>query len=154
MSQISDQNILLKAQLAAASGGNTQQNQQQQNFTNTQHNGFSDQHQQYRIQELEHQVVTLMNEKSHYDTKISFYEAENARLVDEIEQFKKISVDENVIVQLKNEVAELNAKIEKNNKDQDDLLELLADQDGKMREYRKKLKLSGHTIDDFDDDDE
>jgi chromosome segregation ATPase len=141
MSQISDQNILLKAQLTA-SGGST-----------AVVNGHSD-HNAFRTQELEHQLMVLNHEKAHQETKINFYEAENARLVNEVEQFKAIKTDERAIEQLKGENAELNARIEKMNKDQDDLLELLADQDVKMKEYRKRLKNLGQQVEEDDDDDE
>ncbi|KAG5674407.1 hypothetical protein PVAND_004381 [Polypedilum vanderplanki] len=142
MSQISDQNILLKAQLTASSG----------NGVSVQPvNGFSDQN-AVKTQELEQQIMLLTNEKAHQDTKINFYEAENARLLNEIEQFKTIKTDEHVVEQLKNEKLELTARIEKMNKDQDDLLELLADQDAKLKEYRKRLKNLGQQVEDDDED--
>lgn len=140
MSQISDQNILLKAQLTAS--GNVQAV-----------NGFSEQN-AVKTQELEQQIMLLTHEKAHHETKINFYEAENARLLNEIEQFKAIKTDEHVVEQLKNEKLELSARIEKMNKDQDDLLELLADQDVKLKEYRKRLKNLGQQVEDDDDEDE
>jgi chromosome segregation ATPase len=141
MSQISDQNILLKAQLTASGAGGVHVN------------GYSDQN-AVRTQELEHQLMLLNHEKAHQATKINFYEAENARLLHEIEQSKAITTDEHVVEQLKNEKAELSARVEKMNKDQDDLLELLADQDVKLREHRKRLKNLGQPVEDDDDDDE
>lgn len=137
MSKISDQNILLRAQLTAASSSTT----------GGQQNGYPDQ--SSRVAELEHQIMSLMNEKTHNDTRISFYEAENARLLTEIEQFKKINVE---LDALKSEKSEFNSKIEKMNKDQEDLLELLADQDNKLREYKKRLKTFGQPVSDDEED--
>lgn len=131
MSKISDQNILLRAQLTATSTGQHQ-------------NGFPDQ--STRVAELENQIMSLMNEKLHHDTRISFYEAENARLLTEIEQFKKISGD---LDEVRNE------KIEKTGKEQDDvedLLELLADQDNKLMEYKKRLTALGQPVSDDEEE--
>lgn len=149
MGQINDQNILLKAQLTAASA----------NSNNVVHqNGYGDHHQQQqqsnRIQELEHQIMVLTHDKAHSETKITFYEAENARLINEIEQFKTIKIVASEVDQLKNEKSEWNAKIEKMNKDQDDLLELLADQDLKIKEYTKRLKNLGQQVEEDEDDEE
>ena len=139
MSKISDQNILLRAQLTAAAA-TTSDGQQFQNE-------ISDQ--SARVSELEQQLKSMMNEKSHQDTRINFYEAENARLLTEIEQFKKIN--ENVST-LRSEKSEFDSKIEKMNKDQEDLLELLADQDNKLKEYKKRLKNLGQPISDDEED--
>lgn len=144
MSKISDQNILLRAQLTAAASGSGQQNglPEQQSSLN----------QQQKITELEHQIASMMNQKSHQDTRIAFYETENARLLSEIEQFK--TNNENVD-EMSSVKAEYEAKIEKMNKDQEDLLELLADQDVKLKEYRKRLKNLGQpVVSDGDDEDE
>lgn len=132
MSKISDQNILLRAQLTAAGSG--------------QQNGYADQSQLSKIGELEHQIALMMNQKSHQDTRIAFYETENARLLTEIEQLKATNDDVE-------KVKQYDAKIEKMNKDQEDLLELLADQDGKVKEYRKRLKNLGQAVSDDDDED-
>lgn len=136
MSKISDQNILLRAQLTAAGGGGGQQN------------GFGD---QQRLTDLEHQVASLMTEKSHQSTRINFYESENARLLAEIEQLKTISGDAE---KMRTEKSEYEAKIAKMGKDQEDLLELLADQDGKLAEYKKRLKNLAQPVSDDDDDED
>lgn len=146
MSQINDQNILLRAQLTAASSG--VQNQQNNNM-----NGFYDQH-ATKIHELEQQVALLSHEKSHNETKIQFYEAENARLLTEIDQFRVSKEDESTNEKLKCEINELNSKVEQMSKDQEDLLELLADQDLKIKEYRKRLKNLGQQVEGDDDDEE
>lgn len=139
MSKISDQNILLKAQLTAAGGSHQ--------------NGYGEQqHQQQNsawVSELENQIASLKEEKSHQSTRINFYEAENMRLLNEIEQFKTISGD---IERIRSEKAEYEAKIEKMGKDQEDLLELLADQDAKLTDYRKRLKNLGQPVSDAEDD--
>jgi len=144
MSQINDQNILLRAQLTAASSG----------VQNQQHNmnGFPDQH-ATKIHELEQQVSSLIHEKSHNETKIQFYEAENARLLTEIDQFRATKEDESTNEKLRSEINELNSKVEQMSKDQEDLLELLADQDVKIKEYRKRLKNLGQQVEGDDEDD-
>jgi outer membrane murein-binding lipoprotein Lpp len=144
MSQINDQNILLRAQLTAASSG--VQNQQ------SNMNGFPDQH-ATKIHELEQQVSSLTHEKSHNETKIQFYEAENARLLTEIDQFRATKEDESTNEKLKCEINELNSKVEQMSKDQEDLLELLADQDVRIKEYRKRLKNLGQQVEGDDEDD-
>lgn len=143
MSQINDQNILLRAQLTASGSVQTQQS--------TTMNGFSDQHAN-RMYELEQQVFALNQERSHNERKISFYESENARLLTEIEQFKTIKEDESATARLNGEIGELKSKILKMNKDQEDLLELLADQDGKIREYKKRLRNLGEQVSDDEED--
>lgn len=135
MSQISDQNILLKAQLSASGA-----NQSTANHVETADNRF-------QVDQLQNQIQTLFNENSHQKTKISFYELENARLVAEMEQLKST---QNELNQLRSENAELRAL----SKDQDDLLELLADQDLKIKGYRKKLKELGQKVEGSSDDDE
>lgn len=136
MNKISDQNILLRAQLTAAGSG----------YSDQSHLNLQNE----RIGELEHQIALMMNQKSHQDTRIAFYETENARLLTEIEQFKASNEDVEKVESVK---AEYDAKIEKMNKDQEDLLELLADQDGKVKEYRKRLKNLGQAVSDDDDED-
>lgn len=138
MSKISDQNILLRAQLTAAASSSTNVGHQ---------NGFPDQ--SARVSELESQIMSLMNEKTHQDTRISFYESENARLLTEIEQFKKINGE---LDSLRSEKSEYDSKIEKMNKDQEDLLELLADQDNKLNEYKKRLKALSQPVSDDEED--
>lgn len=137
MSQISDQNILLKAQLSA-SGANQSNNNHVDTFDN-----------RFQVDQLQNQIQTLMVEGSHQKTKITFYESENARLVAEIELLKSA---ENESSQLRNENAELKAQVAAMSKDQDDLLELLADQDLKIKDYRKKLKVLGQKLDGSSDD--
>ena len=137
MSQISDQNILLKAQLSASGA-----NQSNNNHVDTNDNRF-------QVDQLQNQIQALINENSHQKTKITFYELENARLVAEIDQLNSA---QNSLSQLRNENSELTAKVGSMSKDQDDLLELLADQDLKLRDYRKKLKELGHKVDGSSDD--
>lgn len=132
MSQINDQNILLKAQLSAAGGHQAVITQ----------NGASSEH-------LEQQMQLLNNTIAHQNTKINFYESENARLNSELELTKQRNHEETAVNQVKSEFTE---KIEKMNKDQEDLLELLADQDNKLREYRKRLKTLGQDVDGSEDD--
>lgn len=124
MSQINDQNILLRAQLSAAGAS--------QSFSNN-HTDSS------QSEQLQQQLQSITAENSHLKTKLSFYESE----------LKSGSTE---VTQLRNENAELNAKITSMSKDQDDLLELLADQDLKMKNYRKQLRQLGQQIEASDDE--
>lgn len=133
MSQISDQNILLRAQLSAAGGS--------QSVTNHVENSHTEQ--------MQSQVQNLIAENSHQKTKITFYELENSRLLSEIEQLK---VMDGGLSPSMVDSQELTSKIESMTKDQEDLLELLADQDLKLRDYRKRLKDLGQPVDASDDE--
>lgn len=101
-SQLSDQNILLKAQLTAASDL-------------AQQNGMHSNH----VNNVENQMASMNID---YQTQISFYQSENSRLVAENYELKnnfnevRIRADQN------------NTELEKLRKDQEDLLELLTDQ--------------------------
>lgn len=140
MSQISDQNILLKAQLSAA-GAN------QSATINNNHVDTSDN--RFQVDQLQIQIQNLISENSHQKTKITFYESENSRLVAELEQSK---FGQNELTVLRGENVDLTAKIAAMTKDQDDLLELLADQDLKLKDHRKKLKNLGQQVDGSDDE--
>lgn len=135
MSQISDQNILLKAQLSAAGGSQSVTN----NHVGTSH---ADQH-------LQSQVQNLIAENSHQKTKITFYESENSRLIAEVEALKSSQSD---VALLKAENYDLTNKVGAMGKDQEDLLELLADQDLKLREYRRRLRALGQQVEQSDDE--
>ncbi|CRK94131.1 CLUMA_CG007651, isoform A [Clunio marinus] len=140
MSHINDQNILLKAQLSAAGavGGGAVNTQ----ITPSDENRF-------QVDQLQNQIQMLMNENSHQKTKINFYESENSRLLNEIEEMK--AVDNNVNI-IKSENSELSSKIQSMTKDQEDLLELLADQELKLKQYRRKLRELGQQVEASDDD--
>jgi chromosome segregation ATPase len=142
MSQINDQNILLKAQLSAAGGGDQ--------LAATQNGHSSEQLQ--KIDQLEYHLNMLNTTIDQQNSKITFYESENARLTGELESTARQVTDDASTNQLKTENEELTEKIVKMSKDQDDLLELLADQDNKMREYRTRLRNLGQTIEGSDDD--
>jgi len=129
----------LKAQLSASGANHHQSNI---NHVDTSDNRF-------HVDQLQNQIQTLMVEGSHQKTKITFYESENARLVAEIEMLKSAENDSS---QLRNENSELKSQVAAMSKDQDDLLELLADQDLKLKDYRKKLKELGQKVDGSSDD--
>lgn len=135
MSQVSDQNILLRAQLSA-----------NQSITNNHADSSED---RFKIDQLQNQLQTLINDSSHQSTKITFYESENSRLIAELEHVKASQVDVN---QMQAENSELKSKISAMTKDQDDLLELLADQDLKLKEHRRRLKELGQQVDGSDDE--
>lgn len=121
---------MLKAQLSAASASQTSLN------------NIDSSDDRLKVDQLQHQIQSLMNEISHQKTKIVFYEFENSRLLQEVELAKSTAID---VGALRNENAELSSKIESMTKDQEDLLELLADQDLKMRDYRRKLRGLGQS---------
>lgn len=128
-SQLSDQNILLKAQLTAAS-------EIAQNSSNSQVSHMNN---------LENQMSSISID---YQTQISFYQSENSRLLNEIENYKMQINDyerngqQNVI------------ELDKLRKDQEDLLELLSDQDTKVNQYKLRLRALGQQVDASDDDDD
>lgn len=138
MSQISDQNILLRAQLSAAGANQS---------INNNHIDTSEDRQ--KVDQLQNQLQALINENSHQSTKITFYESENSRLIAEIEQVKASQSDS---AQLQAENSELKSKVAAMTKDQEDLLELLADQDLKLQEHRRRLKELGQQVDGSDDE--
>lgn len=137
MSHINDQNILLKAQLSAAGAS-----QATVNYVEAPEDRF-------KFDQLQNQVQAFANENSHQKTKITFYECENARLLNEIEQLK---ISANDSSQLKLENAELASKIESMTKDQEDLLELLADQDLQLKSFRGKMRELGQQVEPSDDE--
>lgn len=141
MSQLSDQNILLKAQLSAAGAG-------QVAVVNNHQSAPED---RYRFDQLQNQVQTLMTENSHQKTKINFYESENLRLLGELENAK---ASQNDSASLRTENEELNSKVSSMTKDQEDLLELLADQELKLKDYRRKLRALGQQLEPSDDENE
>lgn len=143
MSQLNDQNILLRAQLSAASGGGNIQN----NNDVANHNGNFDNNQ---IVQLQNQVQLLTQDNSHQKTQISFYESENVRLLEELNQLKIQQFTLNNVVE--NNSSQHEAKIDSLKKDQENLLELLSDQDLKLKEYRRQLRSLGQPIEDSDDD--
>lgn len=140
MSQLSDQNILLKAQLSATGGS-------QVAVTNNHHDPTED---RFKVDQLQGQVQALMNESAHQKTKINFYESENLRLLGEFEQAKSSQGES---LQLRTENAELTEKVSSMTKDQEDLLELLADQELKLKDYRGKLRALGQQLEASDDED-
>jgi chromosome segregation ATPase len=136
MSQLSDQNILLKAQLSAAGAGQVSVNQ-----------SASDD--RFKLDQMQQQIQSLMAESSHQKTKINFYEAENLRLLGELEQSRGSQSEG---IQLRSENEELKAKVSAMGKDQEDLLELLADQELKLKDYRRKLRALGQQLEPSDDE--
>lgn len=137
MSQVSDQNILLKAQLSAAGASQVTINS----------NGHFEDH--VKVEQLQHQLQALTSENSHQKTRIMFYESENARLLSEVEQMR---ASQNDSVLLRDENYQLTTKIEDMSKDQEDLLELLADQDLKLKNYRRQMRELGQQVEASDDE--
>lgn len=123
-SQLSDQNILLKAQLTAAS----------ETVRNSNH-----------INHLENQMSSISID---HQTQISFYQSENSRLLNEIENFKvRLLESERLVMENNNEMDKLR-------KDQEDLLELLSDQDTKLNQYKQQLRALGQHVEQSDDDED
>lgn len=105
-SQLFDQNILLKAQLSAAT------NSQQHEPSTRDGSAASENH------------------SISHSTQISFYESENARLVKEVSELndKLNSVDESADVSKTNNATTKSDELLQLRRDQEDLLELLSDQ--------------------------
>lgn len=97
--QLFDQNILLKAQLAATSNATTNQKR------------------------LENKTADTINPVTS-STEISFYQLENSRLVDEV---KNLNLKLNEALEMTQQSLNL-SEVGKLRKDQEDLLELLTDQ--------------------------
>ncbi|XP_039442397.1 general vesicular transport factor p115 [Culex pipiens pallens] len=143
-SQLMDQNILLKAQLQAAS--DLQKTQQQQSpFHLLPTQGEQTNHQ---IEVLETQLSALNLQQQEAHSKTTYLEAENRRLLTEVEALRQ-----RVNAAERGE-AEAKADLEKLRRDQEDLLELLTDQESKMGSYRALLKKLGHKLDDDSDDEQ
>ena len=139
MSQLSDQNILLKAQLSAA--GTVQ--------VTAVNNHQTIPEDRFKTDQLNNQVQSLMAESLHQKTKINFYEAENLRVLGELEQAK---AHQGYSAQLQIENEGLKSKIISMTKDQEDLLELLADQEMKLKEHRRRLRTLGQILEPSDDE--
>lgn len=103
-SQLSDQNILLKAQLTASSGTSNQIQLDQRTDNSNNVSEYEN-----TISNLQQQIHSL----KHESTRISFYESENTRLLKEIDSLR---IETNT------------SEIDKLKKDQEDLLELLSEQ--------------------------
>ncbi|XP_062546119.1 general vesicular transport factor p115 isoform X2 [Armigeres subalbatus] len=141
--QLSDQNILLKAQLQAAS--DLQKSQQQSPFHLLPTQGENVNHQ---VEALESKLAALTVQQQDQHSKTSFVEAENRRLLNEMEQLRqRVNEAEKASIEGKND-------LEKLQKDQEDLMELLTDQENKMRSYRQTLKNLGHKVEDDSEEDE
>jgi chromosome segregation ATPase len=134
-SQLSDQNILLKAQLQASS----ELAEQLQQTHHSQQNSTSD--------HLANNFSTF-SISSQLEAKISFYENENTRLLADNSQLRYCLNDAEMRVNANS------IEMEKMRKDQEDLLELLADQDTKMSEYRRRLRDLGQQVEMSDDEDD
>lgn len=108
-------------------------------------NTQNDQHYQHTIHNLERQLETMNITNSQQMMRMNYYESEHTRLFSELENLKlnpNESMDA-ISIQLKAEADELKSQIELMNKESEDLLELLADQDLKLKDYKKRLRLLG-----------
>lgn len=144
-SQLMDQNILLKAQLQAASDLQKTQQQQQSPFHLLPTQGEQTNHQ---IELLEAQLSTLTLQQQESHSKTTYLEAENRRLLGEVESLKQR------VNEAERGEAEAKGDLEKLRRDQEDLLELLTDQESKLGNYRQLLKKLGHKLEDDSDEDE
>lgn len=108
-------------------------------------NTQNDQQHQYTIHNLERQLETMTITNSQQMMRMNYYESEHRRLVSELENLKANPIDnvDATTVQLKTETVELKSQIESMNKESEDLLELLADQDLKLKDYKKRLRIFG-----------
>lgn len=141
--QLSDQNILLKAQLQAAS--DMQKSLQQSPFHLLPTQGENLNHQ---VQVLEGQLATLSEQQQEQQSRASYFEAENRRLLSEIEKLRQR------ITEAEKSAEDSKSDLEKLQKDQEDLMELLTDQETKMRSYRQSLKKLGQKVEDDSEEDD
>lgn len=137
-SNLSDTNILLKAQLNAASESSVPSTYPVPN------QNISSQNTDY-INHLENQMSAFNID---HQTQINFYQSENARLLTEIDELKQRLSDADRLV------GDGHAEMEKLRKDQEDLLELLSDQDTKLNHYKQQLRSLGQPIQISDDDED
>ncbi|XP_035914959.1 general vesicular transport factor p115 [Anopheles stephensi] len=142
--QLQDQNILLKAQLQAAS------DLRQQTLSSS---ASSPLHllpaQGDRQEALEKRLSLLTLEQQTDRSKIAYYESENSRLLSELEQLRMR------VAAAESKANESGTELDKLRKDQEDLLELLTDQESKMQRYRMELKrATGQSFDEDDDEDD
>lgn len=122
MSQLNDQNILLRAQLSAAAGNGTLGNFSHENSG--------------QMEQLQNQIQLLANENSHLKTRINFYESEHQRLLEESNQLKMLQLSlQNSPDQQNGDYAENKLRM-----DQENLLELLSMQDAKLKAYKRQLR--------------
>uniref|UniRef100_A0A6B2EB74 General vesicular transport factor p115 n=1 Tax=Phlebotomus kandelakii TaxID=1109342 RepID=A0A6B2EB74_9DIPT len=132
--QLSDANILLKAQLAAA----------------------TDLVQQLQTSQVNHigNHVAALNitgngvHEHHESPQIQMYQTENARLQREIERLTL------TLREFQVKFTEESIEMEKLRKDQEDLLEMLTDQDAKIAQYRQQLRDLGAPVEEATDEDE
>lgn len=108
-------------------------------------NTQNDQQHQYTIHNLERQLETMNITNSQQMMRMNYYESEHARLVSELENLKANPIEkmDATTGQLKTEAFKLKSQIETMNKESEDLLELLTDQDLKLKDYKKRLRSFG-----------
>lgn len=123
-SQYQDQNILLKAQLSAATDMVSQQRQ---------------------MGEVAGRIGEMQIQGNNSSEALR---AENERLLREVEQMRGSLKEAN------DKLMENAQEMEKLRKDQEDLLELLTDQDTKMSAYRKQLRGYGADVEASEDEEE
>ncbi|GAB0092238.1 General vesicular transport factor p115 [Sergentomyia squamirostris] len=130
--QLSDGNILLKAQLTAATDLAQQLQASQVNHIGN------------HVAALQ---ITRNGVQEHESPQIQAYQVENARLQQEVERLT------NSLREFQVKFTEVSIEVEKQRKDQEDLLELLTDQDAKIKHYRQQLRDLGAQLDDASDED-
>uniref|UniRef100_A0A2M3Z0T2 Putative er-golgi vesicle-tethering protein n=1 Tax=Anopheles braziliensis TaxID=58242 RepID=A0A2M3Z0T2_9DIPT len=152
--QLQDQNILLKAQLQAggplAIAGSLHQSSQASSplhmLATARDTPPVD---SGRVEALESRLSMLTFEQQTDRAKLSYYEAENARLLGELDQLRSR------VTAAESRANESDGKLQQVRHDQEDLLELLTDQENKLQRYRMELKrLTGKSFDDDDDEDD
>ncbi|XP_065072706.1 general vesicular transport factor p115 [Ochlerotatus camptorhynchus] len=141
--QLSDQNILLKAQLQAAS--DLQKSLQQSPFHLLPTQGENLNHQ---VEVLEGQLAALSVQQQEQQSRVSYFDTENRRLLSDMEKLRQR------VTEAEKSAEEGKSDLEKLQKDQEDLMELLTDQETKMRSYRQSLKKLGQKVEDDSEEDE
>ncbi|XP_052865539.1 general vesicular transport factor p115 [Anopheles cruzii] len=147
--QLQDQNILLKAQLQAASNSvRVQGGAATASSTASSPLHVLTTQEGDRQEALESRLSMLTLAQQTDRAKLAFYETENSRLLGELDQLRaRLAVAEA-------RANESGGELEKVRHDQEDLLELLTDQENKLQRYRMELKrVTGQPFEDDDDED-
>lgn len=100
------------------------------------------------MEALESKLAAVTIQQQDQQSRASYFEAENRRLLNEIEQLRQR------VIEAEKSAEEGKSDLEKLQKDQEDLMELLTDQENKMRSYRHTLKNLGHKVEDDSEEDE
>lgn len=132
--QLSDQNTLLKAQLSALKSNDSSTNSSTPNNDNNPNSSSTN--------------LATMEALNAAQFQTNLYYTENLRLNQELDALRKSLQDAIESANIANE------NYHKLQKDQEDLLELLTDQENKIQRYAKQMRVAGLPVEDDNDGDE